>query len=81
MSNQYSTINVPDNNYNHNYNTNNYTSLRKFHKTNSMINISIDNNLRNDNLIKNRINLNFPSINSVNSPIKKKTFEARKPTW
>ena len=70
FSNQYSTINVAENNHN------NYTSLRKFHKTNSMINISSDNNnLKKEYIIKNRSNQNFPNINSLNSPGKKKSFE------
>ena len=71
FSHQYATINVAENNYNNN----NYTSLRKFHKTNSMINISIDNNLKKEYIIKNRASQNFPSINSLNSPNKKKTIE------
>ena len=66
---QYSTINIADNNYN------NCTSLRKFHKTKSMVNISSDNNLKKDYTIKNKANQNFPSINLINSPNKKKTIE------
>ena len=72
FSHQYSTINVAENNYNHN----NYTTLKKIQKNNSMINISSDNNnLKKEYIIKNRINQNFPNINSLNSPGKKKTFE------
>ena len=71
ISNQYSTINVGESNLNHN----NYSSLRKFNKTNSMVNISIDNNLKKEYLIKNRLNQNFPHINSILSPNKKKSFE------
>ena len=71
VSNQYSTINIGDSNYNHN----NYTSLRKFNKTNSMINISVDNNLKKEYILKNKLNQNFPNINSIISPNKKKSFE------
>ena len=71
LSHQFSTINIADSNYNNN---NNYTSLRKFHKTNSMTNISIDNNLKKEYIIKNIGNQNFPSINSLNSPNKKKNY-------
>ena len=71
ISNQYSTINVGDSNLNQN----NYSSLRKFNKTNSMVNISIDNNLKKEYIIKNRLNQNFPHINSILSPNKKKSFE------
>ena len=71
ISNQYSTINVGESNINYN----NYTSLHKFNKTNSMINISIDNNLKKEYIIKNRPNQNFPNIHSIISPNKKKSFE------
>ena len=66
---QYSTINIGDNNYN------NCTSLRKFHKTNSMINISSDNNIKKEYLLKNKSNQNFPNINVINSTNKKKSIE------
>ena len=66
---QYSTINIAENYYN------NCSSLRKFHKTNSMINISSDNTLKKEYLIKNRVNQNFPNINIINSPKQKKTME------
>ena len=50
--------------------------MKRLHKTASMINIPSDNNnLKKEHIIKNRINQNFPSINSINSPIHKKSIE------
>ena len=75
LTHDYSTINVYSNNRN-NYNiNNNYSYLKKIHKTNSMINISSDNNLKREYIIKNKTNQNFPSINSINSPASIKSFE------
>ena len=75
----YSTIDIIGNNRNLNLNlNNNYSSstMRRLHKTASMINIPSDNNnLKKEHIIKNRINQNFPSINSINSQINKKSIE------
>jgi len=79
FSENYSTIDLIGNNRNKNFNlSNNYNSsiVRKLHKTTSMINIPSDNNnLKNEYIRKNRMNQNFPSINSINSPINKKSIE------
>ena len=76
FSENYSTIDIIGNNRNSNLDlNNNYSSstMRKLHKTASMINIPSDNNnLKKEYIIKNRIKQNFPSINS---PINKKSIE------
>ena len=82
--NQFSTINMNSNNktkyilnlnsinhYNNNY-------LKKTNKTNSMMDLLSDNNLKKEKrefYLKNNSNKNFPNINNINNNMNKKSFD------
>ena len=84
LNNQFSTINMINENIKYILNINNinnnnkYNYMKKNNKTNSMINMLSENSLKKDRmeyLFKNKQNQNFPSINNISKNLNKKSFD------